>query len=67
MDKIAKLHFMVTKEDRLYEFIAPAGAPFGETHDVIYEILKDILAMAEKHAQSLEKSSDKDDKTIQES
>lgn len=55
MEKSLNLHFEVKKEERRYQFSAPYGAPFGETHDAIYEILKEILAMAKERSEQIEK------------
>lgn len=48
------VEFSVLKEDRSYSFYAPIGAPFGETHDVLYEIIKDVLAMAQERSEKAE-------------
>ena len=60
MEKVSKLHFVVKKEERVFEFIAPAGAPFGEAHDALYSILAEILRMAQEVA---EKAKPEDEKT----
>jgi len=54
MEKKAAIHFEVKKEDRLYTFCAPMGAPFGETHDVLYEIIKEVLSMAQERTEKEE-------------
>lgn len=62
MEKFAKLHFVVEREDRQYEFIAPAGAPFGEAHDALYEFVKEVLVMAKNRSEQMEKKEDDSNK-----
>ncbi len=47
------LRFVIEKGERRYEFLAPLGAPFGETHDAVYEVVQEILTMAKNRAESL--------------
>ena len=35
----------VTKNDRLYQFFIPAGAPYGETYDALFQCLEDVTEM----------------------
>jgi len=35
----------VTKNDRLYQFFIPAGAPYGETYDALFKCLEDVSEM----------------------
>lgn len=53
------MRFVVTKgkeeEERRYEFMAPLGSPFGETHDALYEVLEEVLSMAKKRSEELQK------------
>lgn len=42
------------KEERRYEFSAPLGSPFGETHDALYEVLDEVLSMAKKRSEEIQ-------------
>ncbi len=59
MKSEALIRFVVTKgtdkEERCYEFSAPQGAPFGETHDALYEVLEEVLSMAKKRSDEIQK------------
>jgi hypothetical protein len=39
----------VTKNERLYQFIVPVGAPFGEAVDVAFENFVKISEMAQEN------------------
>ena len=45
------IEFSVVKEDRVYTFHAPAGAPFGELYDAAFETLNEIVRLAQEAAQ----------------
>lgn len=53
MEKISKLHFIIKKEERIFEFTAPAGAPFGEAYDALYSMLAEVLRMAHEAAEKI--------------
>lgn len=38
----------VQKEDREYLFLMPQGAPCGEAYDACFEVLQEIMKMAER-------------------
>lgn len=60
MDKHGRLVFRVEKDSHAYEFSAPLGAPFGATHDALYEIVEEVLTMAkERHAQVAKDNAEK--------
>lgn len=40
------LEVKVEKNDRVYRFSLPAGAPFGESYDAVFEMLNKIREMA---------------------
>jgi hypothetical protein len=48
MEQKAIVVVEVTKNERLYRFELPVGAPFGEAYDSCFEILHEILSMAQK-------------------
>jgi len=48
------------KEERRYEFLAPLGSPFGETHDAIYDVLAEVLKMAKLRAEEIKNKKDKE-------
>lgn len=51
------VQFCTTKNERLYTFHVPSGAPLGELYDATYEILNEIV----KHLQdSAQKAAPKD-------
>lgn len=42
----------ITKNERLYTFTMPVGAPFGEAYDVAYQVLLKIADLAKEGAAS---------------
>lgn len=59
----------IPKDDRLYRFVIPVGAPFGETADVLFEALKVVdgwREQAKKKALELEEEKKKNDPVIEE-
>jgi hypothetical protein len=50
-----KLSFEITKNDRVYEFSIPSGAPYGETYDAIFTFLEKILEQQKNNIDSLKK------------
>lgn len=46
----------VSKNDRLYTFTMPVGAPFGEVYDVAYEVLNKIAELAKDGALSAKRA-----------
>lgn len=57
------IHFEIKKEDRLYALSLPAGAPYGEVYDVLYQMLTDVAKMAVEAVKKAEKKEDGDNKT----
>lgn len=51
------LKFEVTKNERDYSFIIPAGAPYGETYDVIFSFLNQILETQKSNLDHLKSKS----------
>jgi hypothetical protein len=45
--------FEVNKNDRMYSFSFPIGAPIGEIHDALYEMVKQTIEVAAKTAESI--------------
>jgi len=41
----------IQKEDREYLFVMPHGAPCGEAYDACFEVLQEIIKMAERMAE----------------
>jgi hypothetical protein len=42
----------ITKDERVYSFVMPAGAPFGQAYDAAFEILQQIVEFSKKAADS---------------
>jgi hypothetical protein len=49
----------VVKSERVYHFLMPVGAPFGEAYDAAFEALGSITEMAK---QAVENAKPKDEK-----
>ena len=62
MDKSAMVEFLVEKDERSYKFYAPFGAPMGETHDALYEIIQEVIKMAQERAEQIKKEKDSSEK-----
>lgn len=45
------IEFVVTKGERAYTFHMPTGAPFGELYDAAFEMLNEVLRLAQEAAQ----------------
>jgi hypothetical protein len=54
----------VKKNDRVYTFSLPMGAPFGECYDACFESLQKILELAQQSAEKArpQESNDSDQK-----
>lgn len=44
--------FEITKEERVYRFQIPEGAPLGDTYDVGWQFLEKILLLINDHVQN---------------
>lgn len=51
----------VTKEDRVYRFSIPAGAPFGESFDAAFEALEMIRGWYDKAQEKMKENRPKDE------
>lgn len=47
MDQKGYVHLEVTKGEHNYAFVLPLGAPFGEAYDAAFQVLQQILKMAQ--------------------
>lgn len=56
MDQKAVVIIETVKNERVYRFELPVGAPFGEAYDSCFEMLNEILAMAQKAKESAQRS-----------
>lgn len=45
--------FETSKNERVYSFSFPIGAPIGEIHDALYDMVKETLEVAQKTAESI--------------
>lgn len=45
------IEFVVKKEERVYSFHMPSGAPFGEIYDAVFEMLNEVVRIAQEAAQ----------------
>jgi hypothetical protein len=52
MDVKSYVDVVVTKNDRVYHFYMPVGAPFGEAYDASFEVLSGITEMAKQAAEN---------------
>ena len=59
MKQSAVVKIDVEKNDRLFEFIMPIGAPYGEVYDTLFEMLKEVTDMMNKAAKQAEEAKEK--------
>ena len=52
MDIRSYVDVEVKKNDRVYHFYMPVGAPFGEAYDASFEMLSSITEMAKQAAEN---------------
>lgn len=38
----------IEKSGRVYSYVMPIGAPYGEAHDVAFEVASEIIKMSQK-------------------
>lgn len=50
MDIISKIALEIQKEERVYRFEMPIGAPFGECYDAAFQCLNKIAEMSKEAA-----------------
>ncbi len=50
----------IEKNDRVFSFLLPVGAPFGEAYDAAFEVLGKIIEMSKEAADNMKASEDKD-------
>lgn len=53
MDVKTQVVLEVKKNDRIFSYCMPAGAPFGEAYDAAYEILQQIIEFSKKATETL--------------
>jgi hypothetical protein len=58
MEQKAALIFERKKEERVYQFIIPVGAPFGEVFDVVFEMLGAAQEFSKQALESSKKALD---------
>jgi hypothetical protein len=58
MEQKAALIFERKKEERVYQFIIPVGAPFGEVFDVVFEMLGAAQDFSKQALESSKKALD---------
>ena len=58
MDIISKVTLEIKKNDRVYRFEMPTGAPFGECYDAAFEALTKIAELAKEAAAGVKQSSE---------
>lgn len=52
----------ITKNDRVFSFNMPVGAPFGEAYDACYETLQHIVEFSKKAAEQAKQAEVIDEK-----
>ena len=55
MDLRSYVSIEVKKNDRVYSYLMPVGAPFGEAYDAAFEVLQSVLDMAKKSSEQINK------------
>lgn len=54
MDMRLIVEIEINKNDRSYVFKLPHGAPLGECHDAVLEVLNKIVEMAKQNADKIQ-------------
>ena len=52
----------VEKNERLYQFVVPVGAPYGEAVDTAYEVFVKLSELAQENIQKAKEAKEKADK-----
>lgn len=50
MNVKSSLIIEITKDDRVFSFAIPHGAPFGQAYDAAHEVLQHIVELSKKAA-----------------
>lgn len=66
MDKSLRIALTVIKEDKEYTFSMPYGASHGEAYDACYEVLKELIVMAQDAVKNSERKPDQGDSHVNE-
>lgn len=53
MDKKLNVTWTAYREEREYSLTLPYQAPYGESYDVIYEFLMELVTMAQEHSKTM--------------
>lgn len=53
MDIVSKVAIEIKKEDRVYRFEMPVGAPFGECYDSAFQVLNKIAELSKEAAEKV--------------
>ena len=43
----------VERDERVYQFLIPQGAPYGETYDVVFSLLNQVRKLSEQAAEKV--------------
>lgn len=46
----SSLSIEITKGDRVFSFVMPIGAPYGEAYDAAFEVLQQIVELSKQAA-----------------
>lgn len=55
MEISSTIHMEVKKDERVYSLCIPAGAPYGELYDAVYEMLQETSKMATEAVKKAER------------
>lgn len=56
------LIFEAKKNERVYQFVAPVGSPFGECYDVLHEMLVAITEEVKKATEAAKRKEEEEKK-----
>lgn len=61
MDLKSMIVIEVEKNERVFTFLLPVGAPFGEAYDAAFEMLSKIVDMSNEAAENMKRKENEDE------
>ena len=64
MKQTAVVKLTRTVNDRVYSFEMQMGAPYGESYDILWEMLQEIVKLSKEAAEKAKREEDKKEEVI---
>lgn len=65
MDYLSQIVIEIKKNDRVYRFEIPMGAPYGEAYDACFEALGGIMELAKNAKDRVKQDAPADDSSVE--